>query len=398
MFSTKLLKNAVASSVKYQQRAFIKTSTKAANIAVQQQQSNPVSHPIVPVYWKAENLIPEHKYTIDCTKYDLASKVGKDGVVAIPEDLKERVKATYASTGLVHMVNTGLSQQETMRQLSKIIITNPMTYKAGANSRDGIIENVYETGAPSSAHLHYHHEMAYVSKSPLNLSFICDEATPNKGWTFVSAQEQMTPEILKTQLGQKLKEKGLCYIRCLTDREAYTKAKHSEHTVYNHWQKSFETEDPEEACEIAQSRRLLTEWGKDPNGPGRYLITKYYVSAFEYCPNVYKNLMYASVADDAMWFDSWPGVSGLAPELRPLKLTYGDDTEFTRDEFREWVDMYDRFGVPIKWKVGDVGILCNYRWAHGRPAYFLEKGEKRHLGVVLGDLFSRVGDVPNKWI
>merc|ERR1711976_186280 len=121
--------------------------------------------------------------------------------------------------------------------------------------------------------------MAYVSQSPVSLSFCCDEATPNKGWTFVSAQEQMTPAILKTELGQKLKEKGLCYVRCLTDREAYKNTETSEDTVYNHWQKSFGTEDPEEAVKIANSKGLLVEWGKDPNGPGRYMITRYYVSA-----------------------------------------------------------------------------------------------------------------------
>ena len=49
---------------------------------------------------------------------------------------------------------------------------------------------------------------------------------------------------MQTALGQNLREKGSCYIRCLTDAESYKG--HSEASVYNHWQLSFGTEDPAE--------------------------------------------------------------------------------------------------------------------------------------------------------
>ena len=69
---------------------------------------------------------------------------------------------------------------------------------------------------------------------------------------------------------------------------------------------------------------------------------------------------------------------------RPLKLTYGDGTEFTRDELAEFLEVYDLFGYPIKWAPGDIAVICNWRWAHGRPKIELEEGEVRELGVVLG--------------
>ena len=55
------------------------------------------------------------------------------------------------------------------------------------------------------------------------------------------------------------------------------------------------------------------------------MVTKYYVDCFEYDPWTDKNTMYASVADDYSWFDSWPGVKELPHWERPLKLTFGDD-------------------------------------------------------------------------
>lgn len=57
--------------------------------------------------------------------------------------------------------------------------------------------------------------MAYVSKSTSMLAFLCEAHVPNKGWSFVSDQVGMTKYILTTAVGKKLKEKGLCYIRCL---------------------------------------------------------------------------------------------------------------------------------------------------------------------------------------
>merc|ERR1711998_509438 len=115
---------------------------------------------------------------------------------------------------------------------------------------------------------------------------------------------------------------------------------------------------------------------------------------------------YSSVADDSMWFDSWPGVSELPPmqsyetateNERPLKITFGDDTEMTREELELFVDVYDQFGIPINWKQGDVAVVCNYRFAHGRPKYSLEDGEERTLGVLLGSTFDRVGCRADKW-
>ena len=76
---------------------------------------------------------------------------------------------------------------------------------------------------------------------------------------------------------------------------------------------------------------------------------------------------------------------------RPLKLTYGDGTEFTRDELAEFLEVYDLFGYPIKWAPGDIAVICNWRWAHGRPKIELNEGEVRELGVVLGPTFKRVG-------
>ena len=216
------------------------------------------------------------------------------------------------------------------------------------------------------------------------------KAVQGKGQTFVSDNIRATEALLDTAFGQRLKRFGLCYHRHLTDREAF--AGREEIGVYNHWQKSMLTDDPAEAEATARERGLITEWG-----PDGLLKTRYYISAFEYFPLLDRNLLFSSIADDSVWFDAWPKVMHLPHDQRPLKLTLGNDEEITTEDVRTFMEIYDRFGTPIEWSVGDIAVVCNYRFAHGRPAIHLEPGEERELGVVIGETFDRVETLDEKW-
>jgi len=304
------------------------------------------------------------------------------------------------------LTNTGTDNLSTMRKWAEVIMGGQTDYEGGANSRNPIGAAVYDTGAPAQAHLHYHHEMAYVNQTVTNLAFLAKEATEGKGYMYVSNNDMATEEIMRHELGKKLRDKGICYVRCLTDKKAFeNKPKtwngYDEEGVYNHWQTSFGTDCPEKVEELAIKLGLNCVWGAN-----RYLKTKYYTSAFEQCPFTGRNVLFSSVADDSMWFDTWPGVAHLpcmddvkaaTENERPLKLTYGDDTDLTREELYQYMSAYDFGGMPIKWKKGDVLVMCNIRWAHGRPAYSLNDGEQRKLGVVLGKKVNRVGQDDSKW-
>ena len=222
------------------------------------------------------------------------------------------------------------------------------------------------------------------------VSFMCNKIPAEGGYTFVSDNVAATDSILATPFGQKLKELGICYHRDLTDRDAFNDR--IEYGVYNHWQQSMLTDDPDEAIAEARSRGLTAEWGDD-----RKLKTRYTISAFEYFAHVDRNLLYSSMADDSAWFDTWPLVQHLPADDRPLKLTFGDLTEMTREEKELFIDIYDRHGIPIPWKVGDVALICNYRFAHGRPGIQLKEGEDRELGVLIGESFRRLQTFDDKW-
>jgi hypothetical protein len=78
-------------------------------------------------------------------------------------------------------------------------------------------------------------------------------------------------------------------------------------------------------------------------------------------------------------------------------MMFGDDTPFTLEEKQAWTDVYDEFGIPLRWKPGELAVFCNYRFAHGRPSINLKPGERRELGVMLGAPFKRIETVESKW-
>jgi len=339
---------------------------------------------IEPIWQVHEFPVNPKLYEIDCSSIDMH--------MANP-DLEEQIRDTFDEVGAVHLINTGMTEHQAMRRWASVIIENQIKYAGGANPRKAIEPNVYDVGAPVNAWLHYHHEMAYVSKSPRFISLWCKYTLPDRGWTYLSDNIIATDKLLSTEFGQKLKDLNICYVRNLTDKEFYSNKDQS--IIYNHWQDSFMTDNPAEVEPIAAERGLKVEW--ETIGKNRYCRTKYYVSAFEYFAGLDRNLLYSSVADDFMWFDSWPGISHIPPNERPLALTFGDDTPMTQEEKQQYVDIYDEGGFPLKWKPGDVGIICNYRFAHGRPAFTLQPGEKRELGVLLGETFDRIGHIEGKW-
>lgn len=336
---------------------------------------------ILPRWWTGTSAIPVEHYEIDAGG---RADLDPDGA------LGDRMRRVYDDVGLVHVRNTGLATLAEMRALARHCLPGEMAYEGGSNPRQAIDANVFEVGAPLAAHLHYHHEMAYVSKSTRALAFLCKEALPDRGATYFSDGIASTDHLLSTELGRKLKELGVCYHRSLTDREAYVDRLAI--GVYNHWQRSMNTEDPDEAEAYARERGLVTEWG-----PQRLLKTRYYCDAFEYDPVTDRNLFYCSVADHGMWFDGWPLVMHLPYDERPLHLTFGDDSEFSRDELQQMVSLYDRFGIKVDWRRGDVAVFDNFRFAHGRPSIELRAGEARELGVMLGPKYDRVGQAPDKW-
>ena len=162
---------------------------------------------------------------------------------------RKSLENIYHETGLVVVRNTGLKTIAAMQQVSSLLFGSDdgASYVGGANARQRIAGNVYDTGAPSAAYVHYHHEMQYVNRSPEHLTFmaLAVPQRPSRGATYFTHNGRVTRDLLRTPLGDKMRELGVCYVRTLSD--ARHALKQESRPVYNTWQLSMTTQQHDEA-------------------------------------------------------------------------------------------------------------------------------------------------------
>ena len=162
---------------------------------------------------------------------------------------------------------------------------------------------------------------------------------------------------------------------------------------------------PERLAILRRTKSIAIVGASTNPSRASYFVSTYLLSSSDYrvhfvnprATEILGQPVYASLADHGLWFDTWPLVQHLPFRDRPLHMTYGDDSEFTRNELQQFIDVYDEFGTKLDWERGDVAVICNYRFAHGRPGIVLGEGETRKLGVLLGEQFERVGQRNDKW-
>jgi len=135
----------------------------------------PLPDIIEPKWWAGTPAIALELFVIDGNDY----RVNGEPIIA-SEALAQHMQRVFDDIGLVHVINTGLDDLQSMRLIATQVLKKERQYEGGANPRKTIEKNVYEVGAPLSAWLHYHHEMAYIGSSTKMVSFMAHKM-PSEG-------------------------------------------------------------------------------------------------------------------------------------------------------------------------------------------------------------------------
>ena len=130
----------------------------------------PLDGIIEPKWWTGTPAISPELFTIDGNEFRVLGEP-----LAPSAELAQRMQKTFDDIGLVHVINTGLTDMQAMRIIATQVLKNERQYEGGANPRKTLQPNVYEVGAPLEASLHYHHEMAYIDSSTTMVSFMCNK-------------------------------------------------------------------------------------------------------------------------------------------------------------------------------------------------------------------------------
>lgn len=308
------------------------------------------------------------KYHVDCRAYPK------------PELLAAEVQRRWQQDGVVVVSHSGMRHLRELKRWGEMIFQDFVNYEGGSAPRsswgDGVF-NIDDT--PSHIDMCYHNEMCYLPSFP-RCFLVGSIAVPEEGGeTMVSDNRATTQALLNTEVGQKLKQRGVRYSRIMTDKNAAG-------LTYKSWQDTFKTDSR------ADVERYLagTDWDYQWLDNGA-LRAGYVVDAYEFHPGLQENLFFSGMVSHASFFDQWEGFNALDDEDRPFTMAYGDGQAFSHAELQTLFDVYNVRSFPVAWQRFDLAILDNLRWTHARPAFHLKDGEQRVMGVAMGMMAKRIG-------
>jgi hypothetical protein len=330
------------------------------------------NEPRVPPFGQQDFALDAADYLIDCAGIDE------------PDAIADTILAQWQGRGLVILKNTGMTHLRELKRWAELLFDDFAAYAGGSAPRDKWSDQVFGLDdAPSTIDLCFHNEGCYLPEYP-GCFAIGSIACPREGgYTLVADNEAATDILMQTPVGQRLREQGVRYIRLMQDKTAVGVQ------GYKSWQDTFLTEDRAEVEAMVRANGWDFDWL--PKGT---LRTSHRVEAYEYHEGLGRSLFFAGLASHAAFFDQWPAYSGLPDEERPLNMTHGDGSAFSIDEIAQVYAAYNSASLALDWKRMDLALLDNLRWAHARPAFHLEAGEQRLLGVAMGMMKKRLGDRP----
>ncbi|CAA6804387.1 MAG: Unknown protein [uncultured Thiotrichaceae bacterium] len=313
--------------------------------------------------------IDMESYRLDCEKFTQ------------PEALTEAVHQQWQDKGLVVLANTGMTHLSELQKYGEMIFADFTRYEGGSAPRNMWSDKVFGIDdTPCHIDMCYHNEACYLPSFPQCFVIGSLSSLSRGGETLASNNEATTDALMETDLGQTLKEKGIRYVRNMTDKYA------TDVMVYKHWQDTFYTDSKAEAENYVKAQGWDHEWLADGT-----LRTSYVVDAFEYHDRLGKDLYFAGLVSHAAFFDQWPGFNNLPDAERPFTMELGDGTPLSDDDIATVYAAYNQASVALEWQRADVAIIDNLRWSHARPAYQLQDGETRVMGVTMGMMKNRSG-------
>ena len=239
----------------------------------------------------------------------------------------------------------------------------------------------------SSNLIDFHNELVYTNEFPRRLGFVCVVPAAIGGYTPLSdvrAVFEQLPEDMK----QKFLKYGIRYVRNIRDKLA-------EQSVVDNpldfggqkcFQDLFQTEDASEAQYMAENvYKYSTEWVRCRTNDTPILRVQYDLPAVMSIRDADKNETATAFANSMLgmhgsFFDDYDDYYDTLPLIeRPLHSLWGNGDEFAADEIAVVKQLYQQNAIRFEWAAGDVIIVDNLWWAHGRYPYH---GDRKILALM----------------
>lgn len=242
------------------------------------------------------------------------------------------------------------------------------TYVNRSTPRRSVGAHVYTaTEYPPARSIPLHNEMSYTSRWPRYVAFLCMMPALSGGETPIAdcrgVYASMPPATLEA-----FESRGVCYVRVMGQG------------IDLPWQEVFQTEDPAEVEQFCWMNDMEHTWL-----PGRLLrtcerrpATRQHPGTGEFVWFNQAHLFHRLAVGDG---EAAALEEALGMERLPRHARFGDGSEISASMLEQVKTAFAQHTVTFRWRAGDILLLDNILFAHGRNPF---SGTRRVLAALGG--------------
>ncbi|MFB1042253.1 TauD/TfdA family dioxygenase [Streptomyces chrestomyceticus] len=307
------------------------------------------------------------KYADDGEGVDFASKDGRGPVLLRPEagadpflwltENRSRIDELLTTYGGVILRDFGIRSVSEFNRAVQTFSSDLLDYVHRSTPRTKVGGKLYTaTEYPADRTIQLHNENSYTDSWPSRIYFYCAVAAEQGGET-PTADSRRVYRRIDPAVREKFERTGVLYVRNFTDG------------IDLSWQEVFQTSDRAEVEAYCAAHGIEVEWGS--GSPA--LRTRQHCRAALPHPRT----------GEQVWFNQAHlfHISALAPEEQsslvaelgidnlPRNAFYGNGEAIEPAVLEHIREIYEQEKVVVPWQRGDVMMLDNLLFAHGRNPY-----------------------------
>jgi alpha-ketoglutarate-dependent taurine dioxygenase len=236
-----------------------------------------------------------------------------------------------------------------------------LDYAERSTPRSTVDDKVYtSTEYPPSDEIPMHNESSYSQRWPRRVFFCCLRPAAQGGATPI-ADSRVVYAHLDAHLRQTFLDKRVMYVRNYGQGVDLT------------WQDAFQTDDRRQVEAYCRAADISFEWFDGGSGLHTHQVRPAALCCARTGERVWFNqahLFHVSSLEPALR-EALRGV--FPPDRLPRHACYGDGTAIDDDVMYEIRAVYARVRLLVEWQAGDVLLLDNLFYAHGRLPFAGER-------------------------
>ncbi|SKA48551.1 Ribulose-5-phosphate 4-epimerase/Fuculose-1-phosphate aldolase [Chitinophaga eiseniae] len=248
-----------------------------------------------------------------------------------------------------------------------------LDYTEPSTPRTQVGQKVYtSTEFPNEEYIVQHNEHSYSNHWPLRIFFYCDIPAEQGGQTPV-CDSRAVYKLISEPVRKQFEQKNVMYVRNFSEELDIS------------WEHFFQTSDKEKVAEYCKEKHIELEWKGSEELRTRQRsqsVLAHPVSGEKVWFNQAHLFHVTNLRDEVAGFL----IDNYGEENLPRNAYYGDGSSIAKETLEEIKAAYSQAMFSFEWKAGDLIMLDNVLYSHGRNPY---QGKRSILVAMTDEYPSR---------